>query len=42
MRGSFLALTRCVDGQSVMPEGLLDALADDQGMDLVRYVQLLK
>lgn len=31
-----------VDGQSVMPEGLLDALADDQIVDLVRYVQSLK
>ena len=31
-----------VDGQSVMPEGLLDALTDDQVVDLVRYVQSLK
>jgi putative heme-binding domain-containing protein len=31
-----------VDGQSVMPEGLLDALTDDQVTDLVRYAQSLK
>ena len=31
-----------VDGQSVMPEGLLDALPDDHVVDLVRYVQSLK
>ena len=31
-----------VDGQFVMPEGLLDALTDDQIVDLVRYVQSLK
>jgi hypothetical protein len=31
-----------VDGQSVMPEGLLDALADDQVVNLVRYVRSLK
>ncbi len=31
-----------VDGQSVMPEGLVDALPDDQVVDLVRYVQSLK
>jgi hypothetical protein len=31
-----------VDGQSVMPESLLDALTDDQIVDLVRYVQSLK
>ncbi len=30
------------DGQSVMPEGLLDAMTDDQIVDLVRYVQSLK
>ena len=31
-----------VDGRSVMPEGLLDALTDDQIVDLVRYAQSLK
>ena len=31
-----------VDGQSVMPEGPLGALTDDQVVDLVRFVQSLK
>ncbi|MBL9173684.1 MAG: hypothetical protein JNL10_09135 [Verrucomicrobiales bacterium] len=28
-----------IDGQSVMPEGLLEGLSEDQVIDLVRYVR---
>ena len=31
-----------IDGSSVMPEGMLDPLADQQIINLVRYVQSLR
>ena len=31
-----------IEGSSVMPEGMLDALTDQQVTDLIRYVQSLK